>query len=880
LTEQGHLARAIEENPSLHQVLSPRLTRYIPHAPTIKQRALLCLNNREAFYGGAAGGGKQVQLSEPIVTPTGWMTIGELRIGDEVFDELGQVCRVKWLSPVDLAPEAYRMTFDDGTQIVSCADHQWLTYDARELSRLTKTDEVWMASRRAKRASRSAVGSGNRKKFTESHRQFLSAMTTKRNRQPKPLPTRPTGSVRTTREIATTLRTKRGRTNHAIPVTAPLALPEAVLPLDPYVLGLWLGDGTSKAGSFTTADSELLQAFVGAGFRAGAVQSKPDNRASTYSFLGLRTVLRQMGLFGNKHLPAAYLRSSPEQRLALLQGLMDTDGTVCSSGSVEFTTTNEQIAAGVFEVICSLGWKVRSVKSRALCNGKDYGPKWDMKWTPDKFVFRLERKREKQRLAVRRTTRFRYVIACERCETAPMRCIGVDSPSRLFLVGRSMVPTHNSDALLMAALQYVDIPNYHALIVRKTIADASAPGSLLYRSRQWLRGTDARHKDATWYFPSGAILKFGMLRNMTDAYTYQSTEFQYIGFDEAGHFEEDWVEYVCTRLRRTVCPHHVKAPADDCVTCLQYSGLAKIPLRIRMAANPGGRGHAWIKRRFDIRRHPTLLGPSGQPLYVGLNPQRPHIPAFIQDNPYLDQQRYIDDLTASVKDPITRAQLLAGDWGVSVDGRFRRGWAKYYDQNGAYLTFAGRTVLDSDITRFVMADSASTTTNSPAEKPFESRRNQKRSWHVITVWALTFDGHLLLRDVRKFRDESPELIKELREVAQRWHVAFVGLEYTTQSIHLYQILRNLGVPMRPFPPKSQDKIARSADAANRMYTGKIWFPADRPAWLDDWEDEIFTWTGDPGAVDDQVDCLSYAAIHASSQAFAENRTAADMPSAI
>src|SRR5690606_6966767 len=110
----------------------------------------------------------------------------------------------------------------------------------------------------------------------------------------------------------------------------------------------------------------------------------------------------------------------------------------------EFTNTKRELAEGVFELIVSLGWKARVVEGRATLRGRDCGPKWDIKWTPSEVVFRLKRKRDRQRLATRRTTRYRYIVKAERVPGMPMRCITVDSPSHLFLVGRSMVPTHNT----------------------------------------------------------------------------------------------------------------------------------------------------------------------------------------------------------------------------------------------------------------------------------------------------------------------------------------------------------------------------------------------------------------------------------------------------
>ena len=131
-----------------------------------------------------------------------------------------------------------------------------------------------------------------------------------------------------------------------------------------------------------------------------------------------------------------------------------------------------------------------------------------------------------------------------------------------------------SDALLMAALQFVDVPGYAALLLRRSYADLALPGAIMDRSKEWLRGTAARWHEPTktWTFPSGATLSFGYLEAEQDKYRYQGAEFQFCGFDELTQFSETQYRYLFSRLR--------KSP-----------GLA-VPLRMRAASNPGGQGQS------------------------------------------------------------------------------------------------------------------------------------------------------------------------------------------------------------------------------------------------------------------------------------------------
>ena len=596
--------------------------QFCPQAPTERQSEFLARTEFEALFGGSAGGGKMLPVDLPLPTPSGWVNVGDVRVGDEVFSESGAPIRVTHVHPIDLRPESWRLTFDDGTQIECCGDHLWHTFTADDLLALTKRTPEWRAARRAKRPSRVSGRKSAR---------FAASLAARNAARPPPCKAPPTGAIRTTREVAATLRVGK-RANHAIPVAGALQCPEADLPLDPYAFGVWLGDGTSTAGTITTADPEMVEVFHRVGFKAGAVLKKPKNRAATHSFHGLVTLLRRMGVHANKHIPAAYLRACRDQRLALLQGLMDTDGTVCESGAVEFTTTSQALAYQTHELVLSLGWKARLVESVAKLHGRIIGPKWDIKWTPDEHVFRLARKRDRQRLATRRTTRFRYIVAAERVEPKPMRCITVDNPTGLFLAGREMVPTHNSSALLIAALQYVHVPGYSALILRRTFTDLSLPGSIMDRAREWLSRTSAtwNDRDKRWTFPSGATLQFGYCDTDRDRYRYQGTEVQFLGIDEATQWPEGWYRYLLSRLRRRE--------------------NLNVPLRARLASNPGGIGHHWVRRRF--------VDPSTA---VGA-----YVPARLDDNPHLDREGYRRSL--ELLDATTRAQLLDGIWVADGSG--------------------------------------------------------------------------------------------------------------------------------------------------------------------------------------------------------------------
>lgn len=183
-----------------------------------------------------------------------------------------------------------------------------------------------------------------------------------------------------------------------------------------------------------------------------------------------------------------------------------------------------------------------------------------------------------------------------------------------------------SDALLMAALQYVHVPGYSAILFRRTYQDLNLPGAIMARSHEWLQGTGAKWNgtDKRWTFPSGAQLSFGYLDNDRDRFRYASAEFQLIGFDELTQFPEGWYRFLFSRLRKRV-------------------GI-NVPLRMRAATNPGGIGHEWVRRRF--------IEPG--------DPARPFIPARIIDNPSVNAEDYRQSLANL--DEGTRRQLEDGVW--------------------------------------------------------------------------------------------------------------------------------------------------------------------------------------------------------------------------
>lgn len=377
-------------------------------------------------------------VDEWIPTPTGFKRNGDLQFGDKVFGEHGQICQVLIAHPI-VECQLYKVSFDDGTFTYTHDDHLWLTFTHADRKALQRCTEEYRARRRAQRPSRSR---GIHKQYG---RTLTGAMI---------LPVR-TGSVKTTAEIRATLTAGSPiQTNHTIPLAQPIDLPIKNLPLDPYVLGAWLGDGTqskSDYGMLTCSEvdeGEILIHFISAGFM-------PHKRKAKYAWYinGLPSFLKGMNLIENKHIPDEYLWASREQRLALLQGLMDTDGTCQEDRSVSFSNTNENLARGVYHLAASLGVKPYWAERRARLKGKDCGPYYQVSWTATLPCFRLKRKLNHIPVVTRATQQWRYIVNVEPAMYGFARCITTDNPSGLYLFGKNFNITHNSWSIARVLLK-------------------------------------------------------------------------------------------------------------------------------------------------------------------------------------------------------------------------------------------------------------------------------------------------------------------------------------------------------------------------------------------------------------------------------------------
>lgn len=417
---------------------------------------------------GSRSCGKALDVNTPILTfNRGWVTMGDIVVGDIVFNENGDRTHVVEAYDVLYNRPCYRLEFSDGSTIVADEDHEWMTF--------------------TKKARVSSVNNSLKK--------------------------------HTTLEIKETLKVGN-ENNHSVPVAEQLEYPYSELPIDPYLFGYWLGDGNSNCGVITcdTKDSEdlienishteyIIEAkgtkhflrYKPNMFRYVEPEVAPDTksiysddivrevRLSLYNGLSLdeaveaynipkgtihnwvmgrtriaaggyirsttsdffKSKLIDLGVYNNKRIPELYFKSSKKQRLELLRGILDSDGHFASTGAVDLTLKSYELISDIRKLIVGLGQKPTQIRSkRATISGRDCGEVYRISFTPiDINPFKLERKSSlvphRDRKSTPRVSQ-RRIVDVVKVDSRPVRCIEVDSPSHMFLAGESLIPTHNS----------------------------------------------------------------------------------------------------------------------------------------------------------------------------------------------------------------------------------------------------------------------------------------------------------------------------------------------------------------------------------------------------------------------------------------------------
>lgn len=327
--------------------------------------------------------GKALPIDTPILTTKGWKAHGDLKPGDFVFGDDGKPKKVLFNFGKYMW-HTMKMDFADGISVISAHEHLWKIYADHDNHK------------------------GRQEEITETQDIF----------------------------------TKKHRRSPYIKADAVLDMPHKTLPIDPYILGLWLGDGISAQGVIISGKQDV-KPYTG----IGEIREVKDGYFRVL-VPGLSRKLRLCGLLGNKHIPADYFTASVEQRYELLRGLMDTDGTVDKKGRCEFTQKDGTLANDVYILLRTLGIKPTKHIYDAILNGRRVGKKMRLMFTPDKNVqiFKLARKQARidNKTANDRNDKKKFFIqAITENADVMVNCIQVDGG--MYLAGMDLIPTHNSE---------------------------------------------------------------------------------------------------------------------------------------------------------------------------------------------------------------------------------------------------------------------------------------------------------------------------------------------------------------------------------------------------------------------------------------------------
>ena len=314
---------------------------------------------------------KGLAIDTKLPTPTGWTTMGEIQIGDTLFDIDGKLTQVIGKSQIKSKP-CYKITFDDTSTVICDDEHLWTLLDS------------------------------------------------------------------------TIVSIQNLKINDKIKLCSPIDCATISLPIDPYILGLWLGDGRNRCGEICGADRFVFDEIIRRGYDIGKDISGKDHCPS-HTVFGLSTQLRKLNLLHNKHIPSIYLRASYQQRLDLLRGLMDSDGSANSiRKQCVFSNCNKKLSDDVRELLLTLGQRPLQNNVNGFGFGKSVKV-YPISFRPQNInPFLLPRKANKINNWGNGQSYYRRIDKIELIPSVPTQCIMVDSPTHTFLCTEKFIPTHNT----------------------------------------------------------------------------------------------------------------------------------------------------------------------------------------------------------------------------------------------------------------------------------------------------------------------------------------------------------------------------------------------------------------------------------------------------
>jgi phage terminase large subunit-like protein len=410
---------------------------------------------------------KALSYDTPVLTLKGWKKHGELNVGDKVVGSEGRFVKVVARTKNFENSRQYEITFDKKYKIIASSDHLW---------------EVNIKSRKRLR--------GEKNKRVGREKVLL-----------------------TSDEI---FEHGCGEDRKLSVDVAQVEYSAKKFKLHPYILGAWLGDGSSADGRIHGIDREIFQKITDLGYKV-----KDTSRVETKSVLGIKVLLREIGVLNNKHIPEEYKIGSIEQRMELIRGLMDTDGTADKKNRCIFTNINKTLCEDLYEVLISVGIKASMLSFVSQEKGENYVfHTVEFAGRKEKNPFFLKRKAE--RIYIEKKPQQRYIT-----DIRPLRdgehltnCIQVDAKDGIYLAGKELIPTHNSTLITFALRLWklIKRPEITQAIFSNSIKIARPHFNLIKRTcekntllkKTWPHifwADPQKTREASWSIESGLFFK-------------------------------------------------------------------------------------------------------------------------------------------------------------------------------------------------------------------------------------------------------------------------------------------------------------------------------------------------------------------------------------
>lgn len=723
-----------------------------------------------------------IMVDMKIPTTSGFKTMATLQPGDFVFGPDGCPVKVLGKSEVFKERELYRVWTDDNTYLDVDGEHLWTVRLDRKGSVYHDytTEQLW-------------------------RRQNGEVLRTKRS-----------GEVAFIEGIHRVEKPRLPR----LPDWLPVQYPEADLPIDPYVLGLWLGDGHKDNGIITAHDDDA--AFIRPELERRGYVTTDQSTKMTFGILGLKVKLRDLGVLGNKHIPAMYMIASEQQRRDLLKGLMDSDGNISKKGQCFFAQSNRAFIDQAAQLIRSLGIKANILVSEAKIGDKSYGNSWKISFYASNVCF-LPRKEE--RTLKNERTFGRYIRIRKLAYTGDTQCIKVDREDGLFLAGEGYICTHNTKSefasfllpsYLMGRdprLQVIEATHTAELAVKfgrkvRDVMDTDEYAELFPAVKLKVDSKAAGRWDTSKggsYFAvgvGGAVTGRGADLLIIDDPHSEQDAMSELALENAWEWYQGGPR---TRLQ----------PGGAIVLVMTRWGTRDLTARLLKAQTSH---HA---DRWEVIEFPAIL-PSGKPLW----------PEFWK----------LEELEA------VRASLSVQKWNAMYQQQptndegaiLKREWWRRWEYEDA-------PAVDYMIQSYDTAYS----------------KKETADYSVITTWGVFYPSadegaHIILLAVKRGRWDFPELKRVALDEYKVWQPDNVLIEAKATGITLQQEMRRAGIPVTMYTPGGRragtDKVSRANAIAPLLESGMVWAP--ETSWADELIEECAAFPN--GDNDDQVDSTTQA----------------------